>query len=247
MIIKTLIVDNDNNCINILNKALQAFPFIKVEGGLNNPQDVIGFLQNNNIDLLFLDIEMDQIDGIELAKHIKSIHPHILIIFVTGHPGFALEGYEVYPVDFLIKPINILRLEKSLNKVKEIKSLKPIKNDYKIGINSDSSIRMVNISDILYIEKKGRKISVVCKKNEVIYSKESIKKLEILFASFDFYSPHQSFLVPIKQIKAIYPDKYTRSYIIELFDTKTNIPVSRNKYSKLKELLEKQTKGLTIH
>ena len=247
MLIKTLIVDNDKNCINILKKELQSFPFIKIEGELNNPQDVIGFLQNNDIDLLFLDIEMGQIHGIELARHIKSIYPNILVIFVTGHTEFALEGYEVYPVDFLIKPINTLRLERALNKVKEIKSSRLIKNNYKIGINVDSGIKMVNISDILYIEKQGRKVSIICKNNEIIYSKESMKNLEVLFSSFDFYRPHQSFLVPIKQIKSIYPDKYTRSYVIQLFDSKTNIPVSRNKYPLLKEVLERQIKGLTIH
>lgn len=246
MLIKTLIVDNDKNCINILKKELQSFPFIKIEGEFNNPQDVTGFLQNNDIDLLFLDIEMGQIHGIELARHIKSIYPNILVIFVTGHTEFALEGYEVYPVDFLIKPINTPRLERALNKVKEIKSSRLIKNNYKIGINVDSGIKMVNISDILYIEKQGRKVSIICKNNEIIYSKESMKNLEALFSSFNFYRPHQSFLVPIKQIKSIYPDKYTRSYVIRLFDSKTNIPVSRNKYSKLKELLEKQTK-IKIH
>lgn len=246
MLIKTLIVDNDKNCINILKKELQSFPFIKIEGEFNNPQDVTGFLQNNDIDLLFLDIEMGQIHGIELARHIKSIYPNILVIFVTGHTEFALEGYEVYPVDFLIKPINTPRLERALNKVKEIKSSRLIKNNYKIGINVDSGIKMVNISDILYIEKQGRKVSIICKNNEIIYSKESMKNLEVLFSSFDFYRPHQSFLVPIKQIKSIYPDKYTRSYVIQLFDSNTNIPVSRNKYSKLKELLEKQTK-IKIH
>lgn len=247
MLIKTVIVDNDKNCINILKKELQSFPFIKIEGELNNPKDVIGFLQNNDIDLLFLDIEMGQIHGIELARHIKSIYPNILVIFVTGHTEFALEGYEVYPVDFLIKPINTLRLERALNKVKEIKSSRLIKNNYKIGINVDSGIKMVNISDILYIEKQGRKVSIICKNNEIIYSKESMKNLEVLFSSFDFYRPHQSFLVPIKQIKSIYPDKYTRSYVIQLFDSKTNIPVSRNKYPLLKEVLERQIKGLTIH
>lgn len=247
MLIKTVIVDNDKNCINILKKELQSFPFIKIEGELNNPKDVIGFLQNNDIDLLFLDIEMGQIHGIELARHIKLIYPNILVIFVTGHTEFALEGYEVYPVDFLIKPINTLRLERSLNKVKEIKSSRLIKNNYKIGINVDSGIKMVNISDILYIEKQGRKVSIICKNNEIIYSKESMKNLEVLFSSFDFYRPHQSFLVPIKQIKSIYPDKYTRSYVIQLFDSKTNIPVSRNKYPLLKEVLERQIKGLTIH
>lgn len=247
MLIKTLIVDNDINCIKILRKELKAFPFIKIEGELNSPQDVDPFLHSNDIDLIFLDIEMGNIDGISLARNIKEIHPNALIIFVTGHPGFALEGYEVYPVDFLIKPINTQRLEKALSKVKEITSFRVNKDNYRIGINIDNGIKIININEILYIEKQGRRISVVCKNNEIIYSRESMKNLETLFASFNFYRPHQSFLVPIKQIKAIYPDKYTRSYTLELIDSKINIPVSRNKYSGLKEILEKETKGVTIH
>ena len=247
MLIKTLIVDNDINCIKILRKELKAFPFIKIEGELNSPQDVDPFLHSNDIDLIFLDIEMGNIDGISLARDIKEIHPNALIIFVTGHPGFALEGYEVYPVDFLIKPINTQRLEKALSKVKEITASRLNKDNYRIGINIDNGIKIININEILYIEKQGRKISVVCKNNEIIYSRESMKNLETLFASFNFYRPHQSFLVPIKQIKAIYPDKYTRSYTLELIDSKINIPVSRNKYSGLKEILEKETKGVTIH
>ncbi len=247
MVIKSLIVDNDENCINILKKELQAFPFIKIEGEFDRAQDLVLFLQNNDIDLIFLDIEMGSIDGIEIARQIKKLNLNTLIIFVTGHPGFALEGYEVYPVDFLIKPINTLRLEKALNKVKEIKSLKFNNNDYKIGINVDNGIRMINVNEILYIEKQGRRILVVCKNNEMIYSKESMKNLENIFSDFDFYRPHQSFLVPINQIKAIYPDKYTRSYVIELFDSKNTIPVSRNKYSNLRELLEKKTKGLIVY
>lgn len=247
MMIKTLIVDNDRNCISILRKALKAFPFIKIEGELNASQEVAPFLHSNDIDLIFLDIEMGNIDGISLARDIKEIHPNALIIFVTGHPGFALEGYEVYPVDFLIKPINTQRLEKALSKVKEITTSRLNKDNYRIGIDIDNGIKMININEILYIEKQGRKISVVCKNNEIIYSRESMKNLETLFASFNFYRPHQSFLVPIKQIKAIYPDKYTRSYTLELIDSKINIPVSRNKYSGLKEILEKETRGVTIH
>lgn len=247
MKIKTLIVDNDKSCINILKNALHNFPFIEVIGEINDPKDAIGFLQNNSIDLLFLDIEMGEIHGIDLAKHIKSMYPHILIIFVTGHPGFALEGYEVYPIDFIVKPINIFRLEKALNKVKEIKSATLTETQHKIGMNVSGGIQMVNVNDIIYIEKQGRRISVVCKSGDILYSNESMQTLENIFLAFDFYRPHQSFLVPIQKIKAMYPDKYTRSYILQLIDCNVTIPVSRNKYSELKEILEKQTKGLTIH
>lgn len=247
MVIKTFIVDDDKSCIDALKDNLKAFPFIMVMGEGNNAKDAIKFLQNNKVDLLFLDIEMEDINGIDLATHIKSTHPDILIIFVTGHPGFALKGYEVYPVDFLTKPINILRLEKALNKVVELSTTKVTKKDRKISMNVSGGIQMININDILYIEKQGRKVAVVCKNEETLYSSDTMKNLESILLSYGFYRTHQSFIVPIGTIKAIHPDKFSRSYSIQLVDTKKTIPLSRSNYQELKEILEKYAKGIIIH
>lgn len=246
MQINALIVDDDQGSIDILTGYLKSFSFINVIGIVNSGKDALVFLQEHEVDLLLLDIEMDGMTGIELANHVQPLYPTSSIIFITGHAGFALKGYESHPVDFLTKPIDFSRLEVALNRVKEIKqpSLSPQK-EQKIGMKTANGIQIININDVLYIEKKGRVISILSKDNNSIVSSDTMKNLEVIFAPFEFYRPHQSFLVPIQQIKTIYPDPFSRSYSIDLNDTDTKLPLSRNRYPELKDLLK--MKGITIY
>ncbi len=241
-----LLVDDDQSCIDTLKMNLSSFSFINIVGECNSAEAAIRFLRENEADLLFLDIEMDGISGLEFAKHLQTAYPQILIIFVTGHPGFAIEGYEAHPIDFLTKPINILRLEKSLTRVREVMSSRIAAKGKKIGIKIAGGIQIINVNDILYIEKQGRKISVVCHNNEIFHSNETMQNLEAVFSDFGFFRSHQSFLVPVQKIKAIYPDSFTRSYSIQLTNDEKILPLSRNKYNELKDLIEKQTKVISF-
>ncbi|MUV38213.1 Chemotaxis response regulator protein-glutamate methylesterase of group 1 operon [Lentibacillus sp. JNUCC-1] len=244
--IRTLIVDDDQNAINTLIMHLTSFPFIHVEGDVNDGKSAMRFLRTEQIDLIFLDIEMDDIDGLQLAGHIQSLNPAIMIIFVTGHAGFALEGYEHHPLDFLTKPVDFFRLEKSMQLVEKQKTKheNPSEPNQKIGMKVAGGIRIVNVKDIVFIEKKGRKIHINCKKEDSFQSSDSMKNLENIFAPYGFYRCHQSFIVPIHQIKAIMPDAYTRSHAIQLKDN-TELPLSRNKYHELTSLLSER--GITIY
>lgn len=242
MIIKIFIIDDDIKCIEDLQRHLKSFPFIGVQGSTTDINEAIKTLQSQRIDLLFLDIEMGDVNGIELAKHIKSLYPDILIIFATGHPGFALKGYEVYPVDFLTKPINILRLEKALKKVREVFEGKSFSKDLKIGMNISGGIKMINLNEIIYIEKQGRKVALICKNDEILYSNDTMENLEDILLPYEFYRTHQSFIVLISRISGISPDKFTRSYSIELKNIKKTILLSRNKYTDLKNVLEQHTR-----
>ncbi|WP_217587153.1 LytR/AlgR family response regulator transcription factor [Lentibacillus saliphilus] len=238
MEVKTLIVDDDQNAINTLKMHLTSFPFIHIIGDVNGGKSALQFLRTEHVDLVFLDIEMDDIDGLQLADHIRSIKPHIMIIFVTGHAGFALEGYEHQPLDFLTKPIDFFRLEKSMQLVEKqmTRNETPQVPDCKIGMKVAGGIRIVNVKDIIYIEKKGRKININCKNKESFQSSDSMKNLEVIFSPHGFYRCHQSFIVPVHHIKAILPDTYTRSHSIQLVDD-IELPLSRNKYHELTDLL----------
>nr|WP_267917745.1 LytTR family DNA-binding domain-containing protein [Lederbergia citrisecunda] len=245
MEINVLLVDDDQTCIESLKTSLRSFSFINIVGEVNNAFDAICFLQKNGVDLIFLDIEMDETNGLELANHLKSTHPDILVIFVTGHPGFALKSFEVHPVDYLTKPINMLRLEKALEKVKEIKNPHTPKFDQKIGIKVSGGIRIVNVNDILFLEKRGRKVFIECDEGDSFDCSESMQTLEMIFSQYGFFRSHQSFLVAIDKIKAIYPDSFTRSYLIEMNHNEMKLPLSRNKYQELKDLL--YSKGVHIY
>lgn len=238
MRIRTMIVDDDQHAIDLLSADLTSFPFISLEKTVNSGKAALDFLRSNHIDLLFLDIEIGDVTGLELAGHIQSIYPSIQIIFVTGHAGFALDGYDYRPLDFLIKPINFFRLEKTMKTVQDIfqTPLKTKGSDHKIGMRISGGIRIVNVADILYIEKSGRKISIVTQQGSFL-SGDSMKEIEAMFEGYGFYRAHQSFIIPLHHIISIHSDSTARSYTIELLSGQ-HIPLSRNKYNELQDLLK---------
>lgn len=244
--LNVLLVDDRPEDISVLKRYLNSFSNINIVGECNNGEDAIHFLrEHHEVDLIFLDIEMDGITGLEVAKHVQSMYSDLFIIFTTGHAGFALESYEVHPLDFLTKPIDFLRLEQALSKANELKNKSLVKVPQpKIGIKVDHGIKIIDVNDIIYIEKKGRSIFIQCKGNESFRSGDTMQNLESIFSPYDFYRSHQSFLVPIDQLQAIYPDTFSRSYIIELKDGNVKIPLSRTRYNALKELLER--KGIPL-
>lgn len=240
MQLKVLLVDDEDICLEDLKSSLNMFKYIDIVGETTTGSDTIKFLQKNEkkVDLIFLDIEIKDINGFELAKYIRSTYPDIKIIFLTGHVGFALKGYEFQPVDFLTKPINIIRLEESLLRVKSLKLNEKVDKEIKIGIHVEGGLEIIAVKDILYIEKRGRKVYIICNNGAVYNSRDSVQKLESIFRNYGFFRCHQSFIIPINKIKRISSDEFTRAYIAQLEGCKETIPISREKYNELKELLK---------
>lgn len=241
MELKTLLVDDELLCLEALRSSLNAFSYVNIVGEILNGSDVVKIMEKAEmeIDLIFLDIEIKDVNGFELAKFIQSKYPKIKIIFLTGHAGFALKGYEYEPIDFLTKPINMIRLEQALSRVKNMKYNNEAVKDVKIGIHVEGGIEIISVKDIAYIEKKGRKVCIVCKNKDIFNSRDSLQKLESIFGSYGFFRCHQSFLIPIDNVKSVYADEFSRTYTIQLNEVKETIPLSRDKYVELKELLKK--------
>jgi DNA-binding LytR/AlgR family response regulator len=241
--LNVLLVDDEPIWRENLKESLGMFEYVNVVGQASNGTEAIGILNSNKVDLVFLDIEMNGISGFQLAKHIQSAYPDIMIIFLTGHVDFAIDGYEYKPVDFLMKPVNILRLEQALLRVRNMKNTAS-KKDTRIGLHVDGGLEIVSVRDILYMEKSGRKVYIVCKNGSKYNSSDSMQKLQEIFEKHDFFRCHQSFLIPVDNIKSILLDDFKNSYNIQLANVKESIPLSRDRYNDLKELLIK--KGMKI-
>lgn len=235
--LNVLILDNEQICIDNLKRNLNAFDYVNVVGELIDSVDYVKFLQGNEVDLIFLDIELVGNNGFEIAEYTKKYFPDKMIIFLTGYENFAIKGYEYEPIDFLSKPINIVRLEKALAHAKKQKFDSEKKKETRIGIHVDGGYKIIVINEILYIEKVGRKIYIVCQNGEKYIAKDSLRKLEIIFDEYNFFRSHQSFLVPIEKIKGISLDELKSTYLIEMYDYKEKLPLSRDKYQELKNIL----------
>ena len=238
--LKVLLVDDEQISLDVLNDDLKNFDFVEVVGLLKSGEVVIKFLQNNKVDVIFLDIEMNDIDGFEVANHIRKYYSDTMIVFLTGHTDFALESYEYYPTDFLTKPLNLLRLDQTLSRIKNIKSQKMKERKIKIGVNVEGGFELIDVDEISYIERRGRKTCIICSNGEVFNAKDSLQQLEMIFENYDFFRSHQSFIIPIKKIKKITLDEFKRTYNIQLKGVKELLPLSRDKYGELKHLLLKR-------
>ena len=187
--------------------------------------------------------------GIELAKRLSSFLPEISIIFCTGHAYFAADCYDFEPVDFVTKPINTARIQRAIeraqkklrNTISEItiaNDKKPDTKSKKIGINAEGGYQIMDVDNILFIEKKGRKVYINTKGKKSLVSKYNLTQLEEILAPHDFFRCHQSFIVPIKKIRYVKNNQFGKTYSIILKESYDEIPLSRSKHAEIKEKLE---------
>ena len=242
--LRVLLVDDDTSCRQDLSDKLSAFPYVSIVGEAGDISSAVIKLQRGQIDLVFLDIELGQDNGFQLARHIHTVFPFCKVIFLTGHVDFALEGYEYGPVDFLIKPASLLRLEQALLRVYEQFELPREVEDVRIGIQSNTRLEIVSVRKILYMEKKGRQVMLLCEDGEEIITRETLQKLEPAFLPHGFYRCHQSFLVALNRIRSIQLDDSKHTYSLLLEGTEARIPLSRDKVSELRQVLS--ASGLAI-
>ena len=204
-----------------------------------DPSSVERMILENHINTAFIDIDLGETNGFDAATRIQKTYPEVNCIFCTGHPEYALDGYDYDPLDFIVKPINLLKLERVLKKAEE--ALSPIADpaSEKIAILTEGGFKLVDTEDIIYVEKVLRKVIIHGQNDTTVVSRYSIGQLEKIFEGYGFFKPHQSFLVPIGEIKDVHAEESMRgSFYISLKRSSAKVPLARGNLKPLKEILE---------
>jgi DNA-binding LytR/AlgR family response regulator len=205
---KCIIIDDEPLAREGLQKILSSISSVDVVETFSNAMLAYDFLKNNEIDLMFLDIEMASLNGLEFAK---SIMNKPLIIFVTAYPQYALDSYEIDVVDYLVKPVRIERLLKAINKAENYLKLlqknneelteTTIENDY-VFIKADRKFVKIFFKDILYIE--GLKDYVVIQtENKKLLTAMNIKTIHAQLPEKIFTRVSKSFIVNTTHITSV--------------------------------------------
>ena len=205
-IVRCLVVDDEPQAREVIKRYIQQVPVLELAGECSNALEVLEVLPRQPIDLLFLDIHMPQLKGIDLAKVLKS-PPRI--IFTTAHQEYALEGYELDVVDYLLKPIRFERFLKAVQKVihlgkgqlEQRASLPDVAAKPFVYFRVERKMVKVNLDDILFIESMKDYIRVVTTTG-VLITKQSISSVEALLPEAQFIRTHRSFLVSMASIKS---------------------------------------------
>ena len=197
--LRCLIVDDEAPAIRLLESYVKKVSFLELVGATTNPIEAISIIEKEDLDLVFLDIQMPTITGIQLSKIVKD---KISIIFTTAYPQFALESYELNTTDYLLKPFEFERFYNAILKVKPNKEIKSTtNNDEFIFIKTDgkNNFEKVYTKEILYIESLKNYVSIHLKNNQIItYS--TLKHFETELSSKSFMKIHKSFIVAIQHI-----------------------------------------------
>ena len=189
----------------------------------NGPSFLQAF-QKHPCDLVFLDIEMPEMDGITVAKNLRKLHSDVPIIFLTSHIEYALEGYEVNALRYLTKPISPEKLKEVLSCVMERAKKQRI-----LWIKTDMGEEKLLIKDILYMEAQNQNIQICTNKGKY-FVRYNLGDYEEELSEDGFFRIHRGFLVSLGHIKAIGKSEIT-------MDDYTMLPVSRSKEKPLKEAL----------
>lgn len=208
MRLRCIAVDDEPLALDIIEKYAREIPFLLLEGKFVNPFDAIDYLHSHPVDLIFLDIEMNQLSGLQF---LEVINPSVPVVLVTAYDKYAIKGYEFDVADYLLKPYTFERFFKSVNKVyqQNNKSEQPSeKADAKtetrkfIFLKSGTKIEKINVDEIVYIEGMREYLQIHTINNRVLVLM-SFAKLEELLPKHEFVRAHKSFMVSIPRINRI--------------------------------------------
>ncbi len=243
--LRAVIIDDERNAVTAIEIAIKEYcPEVEIIGTAFSAKDGIKEIQNKNPDLVFVDIEMPQMTGLEMIEHFEN--RKFEVIFVTAYNQFAIKAFKVNAADYLLKPINILELINAVSRISlriekqnvsqvQVEKLKAALGG-KLTLPTANGSEYINIKDIIRIEADGSYSKVYTIGNKMRLVCKNLKALVNSLEGESFFRCHNSHLINVEYIKKYSPAKDKGN--IEMTDD-SNIPVSRSVKFELAELIKR--------
>lgn len=236
---KCLIVDDEPLAVDIIANFVEKVPQLELCASTNNAVEAIDLIKTHQADLIFLDIQMPNLSGIEL---VKTLNNPPLIIFTTAYSNYAIEGFELNAVDYLLKPIPFERFIKAVNKAFDLHRLKnqpkqtenPAVNENPtnfILVKADYSMVRIELKNILFIEGLKDYLKIVLADGKPVLTLNSLKNYEEKLSPSNFVRVHRSYIIAINKIDSIQKNR--------IIIGKERIPIGDNYKDEFYERLDK--------
>ena len=234
MTINCAIIDDEPLAAGLLESYVKKTPYLNLTGTYNSAITAMRDLRDNPVPLLFLDIQMPELSGVEFAKILPK---DTKIIFTTAFPQYALEGYKVNALDYLLKPISYEDFLRATEKAQDwyniLQKREAYNDDRIMFIKSEYKLLRVCFDDILYVEGLKDYVRICLKNGEKIMSLMSMKKLEDYLPHPEFLRTHRSSIVHMPEVRSI--DRF-RIVFGDVF-----IPISDNYKEEVQQYLDTHT------
>lgn len=213
---KCVIIDDEPLAVELLQDFVKKIDSLELINSFNNAIDAVSFINHNNVDLVFLDIQMPHFSGIDF---LNTIEKKPLVIFTTAYSDYAVEGFNLGAVDYLVKPIPFHRFLKAVVRAQQV--LQPAITNQSIAENTNvpeieqdfmfvraeyENVKL-NFADILFIEGLKDYVKIYTTDNKFILTLISLIKLENLLSTKGFARIHRSYIINIKHVKSIQKNK----------------------------------------
>ncbi len=234
--IKCIAIDDEPLAVKKIAGYIQKIPFLELVAECRSASEAMPIISQNEIQLLFIDINMPDINGMDFVKSLAN-PPYI--VFTTAYSEYAVEGFQVEAVDYLLKPISFGNFLKAANKVKNLielttnsqkESLSTTANH--LFVKSEYKLIRIELDDIKYIESQHEYIKIYLINSNAVVTQISMKNIEEQLPSDRFMRVHRSFIVNLARVSVI-----ERNRIV--FDDKIYIPISEQYKEKFQEYIDK--------
>jgi len=200
--ITCIAIDDEPKALEVIERYCQKTSLVALRASFREPVKAIDFLNREKVDLIFLDINMPDISGMQL---VQTLSPRPMIVFTTAYSHYAVESYDLNALDYLLKPITFERFMAAINKATATQLTKNSLNnedETSIFIKSGPQTYQVKVADILYLEKDGNYITIHLKDRNILI-RENMGDIFDLVPANDFLRVHKSYVVAIKHITMI--------------------------------------------
>ncbi|MCY6485760.1 LytTR family DNA-binding domain-containing protein [Clostridium aestuarii] len=250
--INTILIDDEEIAVTQLEYLLDQYPEIHVLATFTDPVTALEKINSYQPDLVFLDIKMPEISGLVVAEEIMQILPKTYIVFVTAYDEYALNAFDYNAIDYILKPVSLKRIDKTIQKLITNFSSGMVKNNFKskfseigkiygegfkriIAVEEEGKIDLLNPSDVIMFTPRGHG-AIIHTQQKTYNTKQSMNYWEERLAEFNFFRCHKSYLVNFNKIEKILP-MFNHTYLLKIANYPTEIPVSRNKAKELSQIL----------
>ncbi|MDD3410908.1 MAG: LytTR family DNA-binding domain-containing protein [Eubacteriales bacterium] len=246
--LRVLVADDDEGMRTVMSRIIEKVEGYTLAGETGDGEEAVRLVEKLKPHVVFLDVEMPGMTGVECARQIQDTDPSIVIIFATAHDAYMSDAFEVYAFDYLVKPFKVERMMQTLERVRErLKQLKPAEEpgksvlaakrtvDGRLMLHHREGITFIDLQDILLVQREDRATVLYTTEDGRYVTSDSLAEMEERLPADVFFRCHKSYIINLNQIKDITP--YGRwTYIVRLQGTRHDALITHDKYEELERM-----------
>lgn len=192
-------IDDEPQALDVVRLLAEKVPYLDLQATFTNAMEAMAYLQNHRVDLLFIDINMPDISGIDVVRSLPRVP---MVIFTTAYSEYAVQGFELDAVDYLLKPFSLPRFVKACNKALEKKVFKQGEAVESIFVKTGYEEEKVMLKDILFIEADGNYVTWVLSGNRLL-SRQTLNDVQAVLPADQFIRVHRSYIIALDKVSRL--------------------------------------------